>query len=272
MKVDYFGAFVSKGGTVDGPQNNKKALGDLFDFKACVEQKDMEEEDDPKCLYLNSVTDFCLRLKQCIRENKEHFPVTIGGDHCLAIGSVSASYEEDMALIWIDAHGDSNTPETTVSGRIHGMPVSVLEHMGEKRLLEITEGKIQSGNILFFGLRSLDPLEEKLMEKQGVHEIRMSEIRKKGMKECVEKALKILDGKRLYISLDLDVLDPLEAPGVSIPEADGLHSEELYALLSALFENNEIIGMDLVEYNPLNDTDHKTKKIVRNIKEIIESR
>ncbi len=271
MKIDYFGPFLKDGCTIVGPEQNDVFLKDVFAFKASVKEQDFIET-NTSVLNENSVMDFCLRLKEMIQKNRENFPVVIGGDHALSIGSVSASYEKDMALIWIDAHADSNTPETTISKRIHGMPVSILQGLGTSQLVSVCDGYLEKENILFFGLRSVDPLEKKLIEERHIKTISSDRVRKEGIENCISDAIEYLKYKRLYISLDLDSMDPTLVPGVSIPEPDGLYPKEVLQLLTALFDNCDVIGMDLVEYNHLLDENNRTVDVIREIKELIESR
>ena len=271
MKAEYFGAFIKNGCTVLGANEGYENLKTIYPFKECVFEKDFEEDHSTKVLNENSVSDFCMRLKKTIMENKEGFPVTIGGDHSLAIGSVSASYRENMGLIWIDAHGDSNTDEITISGRIHGMPVSILQGLGPKKCVEVCEGNyLKPENILFFGTHALDSLEEKLMHERNMRLVYMEEIREKGIEQCIQTVVDFFKDKELYVSCDIDSMDPKIAPGVSIPEEGGLFDCDVYQLLEALFTKCNVIGMDVVEYNPRTDLDNRTLQIERNLFNLIE--
>lgn len=272
MSITYYGSFNQLGCTVDGINKGEEKLKDVFDFKYSL-YENLLDETGSKALYENTVCEYLNRLKQTIKNDDHGFPVVIGGDHSLGIASVSAAYKEGMHLIWIDAHGDHNTIETSISKRIHGMPVAVLEGLGDEKLNAICEGNfLNPDHIYYFGLRSLDEKEILLMQEKKVHMYPMSYINEVGADKAIDQVIQQLKGKKLYISFDLDCLDPEIAPGVSIPECCGLLKEDAYALLDKLFDNSDVLGMDLVEYNPTKDINDKTLNIVREIKSIIESK
>ena len=269
--ISYIGAFIQSGCTVEGIKEGKIALAKVFPFSAIVEEEPKEEDHDNKLLYENTVTDFLWRLKKTIIDTNGDFKVIIGGDHSLGIGSVSANYEDDMMLIWVDAHGDFNSDKTTITGRIHGMPVATLAGHSSAKLLELCENNyLKPENIVYFGTRDLDPDEEKLMKECGVKVFGMRHIKENGADSAIKDVLSYVGNKRLYISLDLDSMDPKLVPGVSIPVVDGLSPEDVYCLLDALFNNVDIIGMDLVEYNPRFDRNDMTLEVIKDIKKLIE--
>lgn len=196
----------------------------------------------------------------------KHFPVNIGGDHSCAIGMwsgiASAMRDKgDMGLIWIDAHLDAHTFETTPTGNIHGMPVAALLGYGELALTSIgdTQPKIKPENLVVLGARSYEPGEHDLLRQLGVKIYYMDDIKEKGFEACFAEAIKIVSENTIGygLSFDLDGIDPSEAPGVGTPEEDGLKTEHvLNAWKEADFSN--LIGLEIVEFNPHLDQNNLT--------------
>lgn len=270
MAIKYIGAPIKEGCTIEGADQGIKVLNKMFDFAEIVEVKLQKESDNKHLLYLNTVVDFLWRLKKTVMKYPDDFVVTVGGDHSLAIGSISACYQDNLGLIWVDSHGDSNTDKTTISGRIHGMPLSVLEGLGAKDLVDVCEKSfLDPKDIVLFGISSLDELEKELIEKQHIKVIYYQDIEKRGLQECLDEVVTYLADKKVYISYDLDGIDPLICTGVNTPVKVGLDEDDAYHVLDELFKRLSIVGMDLVEYNPLND-DGNTIKIISRFKEIIE--
>jgi len=269
MSIKYIGAFIKGGCTITGADKGEKKLREIFDFSDVLYEVPQPETDDKKLLNLNTTADFCFRLNQILNKYPSDFKVTVGGDHALSIGSIPSSYQEDMALVWIDAHGDSNTDQTTISGRIHGMPVSVLQGLGSEKLTSICDGKyLKPENIVFYGIRSLDPLEEELIQQRKIKFITTEEI-KENRKKQIKQLISYIKDKPVYISFDLDSIDPKESAGVNTPVPQGIHTEDVCDLIEELFKQCKVVGMDIVEYNPLND-DGNTYPIVLRVKNIIE--
>jgi arginase len=196
-----------------------------------------------------------------------HFPLVIGGDHSLSIGSVrGAARNRKLGVIWIDAHADFNTAETTPSGNIHGMSLAVLSGMGDKSLVQLWDEQvpvIDPHNIAVIGARDLDPGEKKNLIEAGVMVMSMEQLDRYGMVAAVEKAVdhvtRNTDG--MYLSLDLDSLDPRHAPGVGTPVPAGLTEREVHLACEIIAETGKLVGMDVVEVNPILDTENKTAKL-----------
>lgn len=204
------------------------------------------------------------------------FPLFIGGDHSLSLGSVSAvsKYYDNLGVIWFDAHGDMNTNKTSPSGNIHGMILAALQGVGDERLTNLYyEGiKIKTENVLIFGARDLDIEEEKLIKELGVKVITFKEIKEMGFNKALKEVKEFYLNKtnNLHLSFDLDVLDPNEIPGVSVPVTDGFTKEEANLIIKELFSNFNINSMDIVEYNPEFDYNNTTLEYLKEVINLIE--
>ncbi len=192
-------------------------------------------------------------------------PIFLGGDHSVAVGTVgAASHEEPIGVLWIDAHGDFNTPETSPSGNIHGMPLAALTGQGAPELVDLGRpgAKVDPRDIMLIGIRDLDHQEKDLLRASGAGVYTMREIDERGMAIVAREALKRLQHRsRLHVSLDLDALDPREAPGVGTPVAGGLRYREAHLLMEILADSKKICSMDLVEVNPILDHSNRTAEL-----------
>ncbi len=199
----------------------------------------------------------------CDALGQGHRAITLGGDHSTALGTVAAALEQPgrLGVLWIDAHADFNTPETTLTGNVHGMVVAAL--MGQcPPSLTIGDARLQSHQIVMLALRDLDPAERSRLREFGVATLTMSDIDKMGMKEAAESALRLLTGAtHLHVSLDLDSLDPSLAPGVGTPVPGGLSYREAHLLMEMLADDGRVRSVDVVEVNPILDDKNKTGKI-----------
>jgi len=207
-------------------------------------------------LYLDAVVDLNQRLKKEVEQtiSEGSFPLVFGGDHALAIGSISAVAQEGHAILWIDAHGDCNTVESSDSKRIHGMPLAVLQGHGHPDLINLVHNTVESNNIMLIGIRSLDDEEERLMSLWGVHWITMVEIRKQGIDWLNEQVNRFIqDKKHLHVSFDCDSMDPSLFPGVNTPVKDGFKPYEILPLIKHVLNHPSISSMDIVEFNPTRD-------------------
>ena len=192
-----------------------------------------------------------------------HFPLVLGGDHSIAIGTVSGlasaagTQGKKLGLLWIDAHGDINTPETTPSGNVHGMPLAALLGYGAAELTSIggTAPKVQPANVALLGIRSLDTGDKKRLKETGVQVHTMSDIDRHGVHRVMRKALgRVTDGTDLvHVSMDLDVVDPSVAPGVGTPVKGGLDYREAHLIMEVLADSGVMTSLELVEVNPILD-------------------
>ncbi|HDD6805632.1 TPA: arginase [Staphylococcus aureus] len=191
------------------------------------------------------------------------FPLVLGGDHSIAVGSVSAisKHYNNLSVIWYDAHGDLNIPEESPSGNIHGMPLRILTGEGPKELLELNSNVIKPENIVLIGMRDLDKGERQFIKDHNIKTFTMSDIDKLGIKEVIENTIEYLKSRNVdgvHLSLDVDALDPLETPGTGTRVLGGLSYRESHFALELLHQSHLISSMDLVEVNPLIDSNNHT--------------
>jgi arginase len=195
-------------------------------------------------------------------------PLVLGGDHSIAIGSIAGSAGHfarengSLGLIWFDAHGDANTPETTPSGNIHGMALAVSLGLGDPDLTKLggRSPKVQPRNTAIIGLRDVDPGERATLKRIGVEVYTMRDIDERGMRDVVDEAIKIAsDGTAgVHLSFDLDVVDPEDAPGTGTPVWGGITYREAHLAMEMVSDRADIVAIDLVEVNPVLDTQNMT--------------
>ncbi len=224
----------------------------------------------PNAKFLHTIekvaTDLCMRVADALADNA--FPVVIGGDHAMAIGTISGVSKffkqrgQKMGLIWVDAHADINTPETSPSGNIHGMPLAAVLGMGLPELVNVGEpgAKLLPEHVHLIGIRSVDKGEKTLLKKMGVNFYTMTDIDKCGIQEIISKAaahlVKSVDA--IHISLDLDGLDPDIAPGVATPVKGGLDYREAHLIMETIAETGRLVSMEVAETNPILDIRNRT--------------
>lgn len=222
----------------------------------------------------------CLELAQAVSElTSKQSPFTVvGGDHTCAIGTWSGVYHAlhhkgDIGLIWIDAHMDSHTPETTESGRIHGMPAACLLGHGYSSLTNILNDapKIKPENICFIGVRSFEKGEAEFLKRLNVKIYFMDEVRERGFVTVLKEAVAHVTAHTIGygISLDLDAIDPTEAPGVDVPEPNGIHVKDLSQGLAEIASDSKLIATEIVEFDPARDRDNITEKLIVSLLGII---
>jgi arginase len=243
-------------------------LGDLEIPIAEVSEMGMREQ-----RYLQEIAATCDQLAEMVRDGLAagRLPLTIGGDHSLAIGSIAGvamhlePIEQSFGLIWIDAHGDLNTPDTTPSGNIHGMPVAVSLGLGDPRLTRIggLSPKVTPDRVALIGVRSLDEAERRLIQEIGVEVFSMRDVDVEGISAVMEQALKIVtDGTAgFHLSFDLDAIDPTFAPGVGTQVRGGLDYREAHLALEMAADTELLIAADLVEVNPIFDNGNRTAEL-----------
>lgn len=191
------------------------------------------------------------------------FPLILGGDHSIALGTLAGLSEqyENLGVIWYDAHGDINTVETSPSGNIHGMPLAASLGIGHEALTGLLrdEAKIKPGNVVLIGIRSLDEGEKELLKQLNIKVYTMHEVDRLGMPTVIEETidyLKACDG--VHLSFDLDGIDPSEAPGVGTPVIGGLSYRESHLAMEMLSEAEIITSAEFVEVNPMLDDKNQT--------------
>jgi arginase len=194
------------------------------------------------------------------------FAIYLGGDHSISIGSIAAAAQHDdqVGVIWIDAHADFNTPQSSPSGNIHGMPVAALIGEGAEPLVNVgyPGPKLQAAHIVQIGIRDLDMPERDRLAQSGISVFTMRNLDELGMAAVARQALNRLRHlKRIHISLDMDSLDPDEAPGVGTPVPGGLSYREAHLLMEILGDNGRVQSLDIVEINPILDDRNKTAEL-----------
>jgi arginase len=195
------------------------------------------------------------------------FPLVLGGDHSIAIGTLAgvARHYENLGVIWYDAHGDLNTAETSPSGNIHGMPLAASLGIGHPLLTEIGgySPKVKPENIVIIGARALDDGEKELVKEKGIRVYTMHEIDRLGMTKVMEEAIEYLKDRTdgVHLSLDLDGLDPNDAPGVGTPVIGGISYRESHLAMEMLAESELVTSAEFVEVNPILDDKNKTASV-----------
>lgn len=230
------------------------------------------KDQDP--LYLDAVVDLNEHLKASVKEayDQGEFPLVFGGDHALAIGSITGVAQAEHSVLWIDAHGDCNTEESSDSKRIHGMPLAVVQGHGHPSLTDLVDQPIEARNILLVGIRSLDDEEEALMKQWGVRWLTMEAIRKQGLEWMHHEVMLFArQAKHLHVSFDCDSMDPMHYPGVNTPVRGGFVSEEILPLLKDVLSLDTISSMDIVEYNPTRDPNFDTLNLIQAITKLLET-
>lgn len=209
-------------------------------------------------------TELCDKVSKTMEEGR--FPLVLGGDHSIAIGTIAGvlRHKKNLGVIWFDAHGDINTDETSPSGNIHGMPVAVSLGLGHEKLTSIggIENKLDAKNIVFIGSRDLDSGERKVLKELGITVFTMHEIDRLGMPEVIDRAIKIAsegtDG--IHVSFDLDGMDPIYAPGTGTRVPGGLTYRESHLALEMIALTEKVVSAEFVEVNPIIDNMNQTAK------------
>jgi len=230
----------------------------------------------PELTKLATIADICNRLAQCtarLAQEKKLFTV-FGGDHSSAIGTwsgLASAYRNQgsIGLVWIDAHLDSHTPETTPSGNIHGMPVAALLGYGAPELTHImdVQPKIKPENLSLIGIRSFEIEEAELLKRLNVRIYNMDEVQQRGIEVILQEAIvRAKLGTAGYgLSIDIDSIDPNDAPGTGVPEPNGIHAQNLKKALRQLQHDEKLLGVEIAEFDPHHDHNHKTQKIIKEL-------
>jgi len=191
--------------------------------------------------------------------------IFLGGDHTIAIGSISGlTCNEELGVIWLDAHGDSNTPQSSTTGNVHGMPLSVLLGHGHTELVNVggKKAKLRPENVVLVGVRDFDTSEKIFLNDLGVHILTMRDIDERGMGKVMQEALhQLRHCRRLHVSLDMDCLDPQTAPGVGTPSPGGITYREAQLAMEIIADTGKCNSLDLVEINPILDHGNITAQV-----------
>lgn len=227
----------------------------------------LEGYGDPRARYLPQVVRVCRELSEHVAATVEagRMPLVLGGDHSVALGTISGLVKgapsRPPGVLWVDAHLDLNTIETTPSGNIHGMPLAALLGEGHPELTSIG-GCLEPSQVVILGARDVDPGEAELAAARGVRIYTMSEIDRRGLVACAGEALEQVDaaGHGFHVSFDLDAIDPREAPGVGTPVPGGLSIRESH-LLCEMIADHQLRGLEVVELNPTLDHANQTGRL-----------
>jgi arginase len=247
----------------------KYDVSDLGDIEVAYVTDEHIYRYDDKLKYYDTVIDTNTKLAFRVHESisKGNFPLTLGGDHSLGMGSIAGVSKniKNLGVVWIDAHGDLNTHETTITGNIHGMPLAASIGKGPDKLVNLFEHriKVKDENVVHIAGRDLDPGEVDIIENSKINAFTMEKIKKYGIDKIIEESLAYLKSNvdAIHVSFDIDSIDSLFVPGTGTPVGGGLTLEEAKKLLAALAASGMMVSLDFVELNPLLDNDDETAKV-----------
>ena len=242
---------------------------DLGNIK--VEQPESLPAGPKRAKYLPQIARACTELAAMVYRAaaKGHAPLVLGGDHSVAVGAISGISKwvrgRGAGLIWVDAHADMNTPETSPSGNVHGMPLACVIGKGPRALTHIFDfaPKVNPRNVALVGIRDVDILEKPIVKRSGVRVFTMREIDERGMRAVMREAVDIAsDGTAgFHVSLDMDAVDPQHAPGVGTPVKGGLTYREAHLAMEIICDSANMISMEVVEVNPVIDQFNRTAEL-----------
>jgi arginase len=235
-----------------------------------VEQAEASPVGDPHAKYLAQIAEACERLAGTVSAalERERMPLVLGGDHSVAVGTISGvarhvrKRDLNVGLIWLDAHADMNTPETSPSGNIHGMPLACIVGMGPAPLVNLLgfHPKAPPRNTVIVGLRDVDQLEKPHVRQSGVRAFTMRDIDERGLRAVMDDAIALAsDGTAgFHLSLDMDFVDPQHAPGVGTPVRGGATYREAHLAMEMICDSGRMLSMEVVEVNPVIDEFNRT--------------
>lgn len=238
-----------------------------------VEQPHTRSPENSNARFLEEIAASCVTLRDTVLQALEEgrFPFVVGGDHSIACGTVAgvsthfARKDQKLGLLWYDAHGDMNTPESSPSGNIHGMPLAACIGRGLDDLTRLGERfpMVDTKNTVAVGVRSLDERERRVVQETGVRVITMREVDMRGMHDVMLEALEIVnDGTAgFHLSFDVDGADPTVAPGVGTPVPGGLDFRESHLFMEMVAETKRLTSLEITEINPILDKGNKTAQV-----------
>lgn len=257
---------------VAGLNSRLKHLGRQVEDIGNISVKQPEEQHygEKNAKYLDAISETCKGLAEITRKtlDEDLVPLVLGGDHSIAVGTTAGAAahfqkkSKRIGLIWLDAHGDMNTPESSPSGNVHGMPLASIMGYGPSELTELAGIKptVEPRSIVLVGIRDLDAKERRLVKESGVHVFTMRDIDERGMREVMSDALRFAtdDTAGVAVSLDMDFVDPTDAPGVGTPVRGGVTYREAHLALEMIADSRAMISFELVEINPVIDLHNTT--------------
>lgn len=242
-------------------------------FEVVVPSPEMVEIGDQRARFLKTIVAACSELADRVETAMEagRFPVVLGGDHSVAIGTISGMARflrkrgQSLGVVWVDAHTDMNTPDTSPSGNIHGMPLAVLLGQGHPDLVAIAGDRpaLDPQYVAVIGARDIDAREREVIRETGVRVYTMSELDDRGTAVCVREAIERVGRASggIHLSFDLDGVDPDHAPGVGTPVPGGLDLRESHLICEKLAQTHRLLGCEIVELNPILDEQNRTGKL-----------
>jgi arginase len=257
---------------VAGLQARIKQLGHQVEDIGNISVRQPEEMPfgEKRAKYVEEIADACKDLGTTVQKSLDegYLPLVLGGDHSIAVGSISGvaahfrKKEKQIGCIWLDAHSDMNTPETSPSGNVHGMPLAGIMGYGVPELQDLFDfkPKVEPQNVVLVGVRDLDTAEKKFIKKLGVRTFTMRDIDERGMREVMADALKYAmdDTDGIAVSLDMDFVDPSDAPGVGTPVRGGVTYREAHLAMEMIADSEAMASMEIVEINPVIDEHNRT--------------
>jgi arginase len=244
------------------------AVEDMGNIHA--DQAEASPEGDVRAKYLDQIAAACGELATVVGQalSRGSFPLVLGGDHSVAVGAASGVSQHfranghSVGLIWLDAHADMNTPESSPSGNVHGMPLACLVGMGPAELADLFgyRPKISPRNTVIVGLRDVDQMEKPHVRGSGVRAFTMRDIDERGLRSVMEEAIAMAcDGTAgFHCSLDMDFVDPQDAPGVGTPVRGGATYREAHLAMEMIGDSGKMVSMEVVEVNPVIDEVNRT--------------
>jgi arginase len=255
-----------------GLQSSLKKLGLQVEDIGNLSVKQPEEMPigEKRAKYLQEIAETCGDVAAAAEKSlgEGFLPLVLGGDHSIAAGvaaGVANFFRKDkkqIGYLWLDAHGDMNTPESSPSGNVHGMPLAAIMGYGATELVDLLgfKPKAEPGNIVIVGARDLDAQERKIVKKSGIHVFTMRDIDERGMREVMSDALKYAmdDTAGVAVSLDMDFVDPADAPGVGTPVRGGVTYREAHLAMEMIADTESMVSLEVVEINPILDEHNRT--------------
>jgi arginase len=255
-----------------GLQTSIKKLGLQVEDIGNLSVKQPEEMPigEKRAKYLQEIAETCSDVAAAAEKalSEGFLPLVLGGDHSIAAGAAAGvanhfrKEKKQIGYLWLDAHGDMNTPESSPSGNVHGMPLAAIMGYGAPELVDLLgfKPKAEPGNIVIVGARDLDAQERKIVKKSGVHVFTMRDIDERGMREVMSDALKYAmdDTAGIAVSLDMDFVDPADAPGVGTPVRGGVTYREAHLAMEMIADTESMVSLEVVEINPILDEHNRT--------------
>jgi len=257
---------------VAGLQTRLKQLGHTVEDIGNIPVRQPEEQPygEKRAKYLHGIAETCGGLAEMTEKAlaEGFLPLVLGGDHSIAIGTCSGvsdffrKQSKKIGCLWLDAHGDMNTPDSSPSGNVHGMPLASLIGYGAPELVELLgyKPKVEARNVAIVGVRDLDAKERRLVKDSGVHALTMRDIDERGMREVMSEALRFAtdDTEGVAVSVDMDLIDPSDAPGVGTPVRGGITYREAHLAMEMIADSEAMVSLEVVEINPVIDLHNKT--------------